>query len=429
MKLLNNEKLIIGYDLSNTYAQISYAYVGSDNVETVSSVAGAEIFSIPTVLCKKEGANQWLYGKEAVRYAAQEQGILVENLLEMAIDGEPVQIEGITYQPVALLTLFVKRSLSLLSQVASPDRIAAVMVTCEKLDNRILEVLGYVMTGLQLKTDKIYFQSHMESFYYYMLHQPEELWAYRTLLCEYRGNFMQVYCMECNKRTRPVVVYIDDNKYPFTSYDPMPEGESLRKDKMERLDEEFLHLLENVCAEQMISAVYLIGEHFTEEWLKGSLRYACRGRRVFQGNNLYSKGACLGILERLADGENDRRYVFLGNDKLKFNVGMKVKRRGQDSYYALLDAGVNWYEAEGTAEFYLQEGNTVELLLTSIIGGKNKMAEIVLDGLPEGACRLRLHLYLKDETRLVVEMEDLGFGVFREATHRVWEEELLLEER
>ena len=429
MKLLNSEKLVIGYDLSDTYAQISYAYVNSDKVETVSTVAGDEIFSIPTVLCKKEGANQWLYGKEAIRYAEENPGILVENLLEMAIDGEPVQIDGSTYQPVALLTLFVKRSLGLLSQIASPDKIAAVMVTCKKLDNKVLEVLGNVMAGLQLKTDRIFFQSHVESFYAYMMYQPQELWAYQTLLCEYRGNSMQVYRMECNKRTRPVVVYIEENSYPFVPYEPVPEQEMLRAEKLERLDEAFLHLLEEVCADRMISSLYLIGENFAEEWLKSSLRFACRGRRVFQGNNLYSKGACYGMLERLEPCENGRSHVFLGKDKLKFNVGMRVKRRGQDSYYALLDAGVNWYEAEGNMEFYLQEGNTLELLLTSIIGGSKKYAEIVLEGLPEGVSRLRLHLYLKDETLLVAEIEDLGFGVFREATHRVWEEELLLTEQ
>lgn len=426
MRLLNNDKIVIGYDLCNSYSQISYAYVDSDKVETVSSVAGAEIFSIPTVLCKKEGSNQWLYGKEAVRYAEENPGILVENLLQLAIDGEPVLIEGVTFQPVALLTLFVKRSMGLLSAIASPDKIVAMVITCEKPDARILEVLGQVFAGLQLKTDRIYFQSHVESFYYYMLHQQEELWSYQTLLCEYRDNYIQVYRMECNRRTKPVVVHIDEARYPFISYEPMPEGDSLRRDKMERMDEELLQLMEGICEDKIISSVYLIGENFTEEWLKGTLRYLCRGRRVFQGNNLYSKGACFGMLERLGESEAGRSHVFLGSDKLKFNIGMRIKRRGQDSYYALLDAGANWYEVEETTEFYLHEGNTVELMLTSIIGGKNKLAEIELEGLPEGVSRLRLHLYLQDERHLVAEITDLGFGEFREATHRVWEEILEL---
>lgn len=424
MKLLHNAKVIVGFDLCDTYAQISYANIDSDSVETLSSVAGAEIYNVPAVLCKKEGVNHWLYGKDAL---AEQGGIVIENLLSLAISGEPIQIEENSYQPEALLTLFCKRCLGMLSQITVPDKIAVLMITCKTMDNRILEVLEQVVAGLGLKTDRIFFQSHTESFYYYMLYQLEELWLRQSLLCEYRDNSILVYRMECNRRTTPVVVYMEEGKYPFTAYEPMPEGEALRKEKMERMDEEFLHLLENICHNQMISSVYLIGEHFSEEWMKESLRYLCKGRRVFQGSNLFSKGACFGILERLKPGEIGKAHVFLGNDKLKTNVGMRILRRGQDSYYALLDAGVNWYEAEENIEFYLQDGNSVELLLTSLIGGQNRLAEITLEGLSEGNSRLQMRLYLKDEKHLVVEVEDLGFGVFRPATHRVWQEELELE--
>ena len=160
--------------------------------------------------------------------------------------------------------------------------------------------------------------------------------------------------------------------------------------------------------------------------MKSSLRYLCKGRRVFQGNNLYSKGACYGMRERLEQSALGKEYVFLGKDKLKTNIGIKVLRRGQASYFALLDAGVNWYEAEASLEFYLQEGNTVELVLTSLIGGNNRLAEITLEGLPEGPGRLGMHLYLEDEKHLIIELEDLGFGVFRPATNRTWREELEL---
>lgn len=426
MKLLNNEKIVVGYDLCDGYSQISYYIADSDNVETLSSVAGSEVFNIPTVLCKREGVNQWFYGKEAIRYAQENQGILIEDLLGLALDGEPIQIEGNSFQPDALLTLFMKRSLGMLSQVSSVDRISAMMITCEKMDYKTLEVLNQVVSNLGLKTDKISFQSHTESFYNYMIHQPEELWRLQTILCEYRENVIRVYRMECNKYTTPIVAFIDEAEYPFVSYEPMPEAESLRADKQRRMDEEFSELLERLCQNQMISSVFLIGEQFSEEWMKESLRYLCKGRRVFQGNNLYSKGACYGMMERLQESDAGKSHVFLGNEKLKFNVGMKILRRGQESYLALLDAGVNWFEAETELEFYLNEGNAVELVLTSLVGRNSKLARIVLEELPEGISRLKIHLYLEDEDHMVVELEDLGFGVFREATHRIWKEEIEL---
>ena len=412
MRLPGSEKVIVGYDLGSKYAQISCYVTGSEEeIRTLSSVAGSSVYTIPLVLSKRQGVNQWFYGSEAIRYAEEEEGILVENLLKLAGDGEPVQIDGATIDPVALLTLFLKRSLGLLSQVTNTERIGALMITCEELDHRMLEVLTAATEGLHLKTDQICFQSHVESFYYYNLYQPEELWRHKTVLCEYGEDSIRTYCMECNRHTTPVVAYMEEREFPF----PIPDS-----------DEKMLEIAEKLCENQMISSVYLIGEAFSRDWMKESLRYLCKGRRVFQGNNLFSKGACYGMMERLTPGEIGKHYVFLGKDKLKSNIGMKILRQGEESYQALLDAGINWYEAKNTMEFYLLEGRAVELLITSLTGRGNRIARIVPEELQEGIIHLRISVEMKDDTHLKVELEDLGFGTFRAATHHIWKEEIEL---
>ena len=412
MRLPGSEKVIVGYDLGNKYAQISCYVTGSEEeIRTLSSVAGSSVYTIPLALSKRQGVNQWFYGSEAIRYAGEEEGILVENLLKLARDGEPVQIDGAPIDPVALLTLFLKRSLGLLSQVTNTERIGALMITCEELDHRMLEVLTAATEGLHLKKDQICFQSHVESFYYYNLYQPEELWRHKTILCEYGDASIRTYCMECNRHTTPVVAYMEEREFPF----PVPES-----------DEKMQEIAKKLCENQMISSVYLIGEAFSRDWMKESLRYLCKGRRVFQGNNLFSKGACYGMMERLTPGENGKNHVFLGKDKLKSNIGMKVLRQGEESYQALLDAGINWYEAKNTMEFYLLEGRAVEILITSLTGKGNRIARIVPEELQEGIIRLRISVEMRDDTHLKVELEDLGFGTFRAATHHIWKEEIEL---
>ena len=412
MRLPGSEKVIVGYDLGNKYAQISCYVTGSEEeIRTLSSVAGSSVYTIPLALSKRQGVNQWFYGSEAIRYAGEEEGILVENLLKLARDGEPVQIDGAPIDPVALLTLFLKRSLGLLSQVTNTERIGALMITCEELDHRMLEVLTAATEGLHLKTDQICFQSHVESFYYYNLYQPEELWRHKTILCEYGDASIRTYCMECNRHTTPVVAYMEEREFPF----PVPES-----------DEKMQEIAKKLCENQMISSVYLIGEAFSRDWMKESLRYLCKGRRVFQGNNLFSKGACYGMMERLTPGENGKNHLFLGKDKLKSNIVMKVLRQGEESYQALLDAGINWYEAKNTMEFYLLEGRAVEILIISLTGKGNRIARIVPEELQEGIIRLRISVEMRDDTHLKVELEDLGFGTFRAATHHIWKEEIEL---
>ena len=422
MGILKSEKLIVGYDLGNDFSQISYAVSADGEVETLSQVAGEQVYNIPTVLCKRRGVNQWFYGKEAIRNAAEQQGILVENLLDLALDGEPILIEDTSFDPVALLTLFFKRSLGMLSQVGTSEKLGALMITCEQLNQRMIEVLNEVIDGLRLKTDRIFFQTHAESFYDYMIRQPRELWTAQTMLFDYRDDTVKIYTLDYNKRTIPIVAFIEESETDFfLPYQGKDEQESLTEAEKQRLDGTFLKLAETACSNRMVSSVFLIGDGFSEEWMKESLRFLCaRGRRVFLGNNLFVKGACHGMQERLQTSEVGKEYVFLGKDKLKANIGMDILRQGESSYLALLDAGVNWYEASHITEFYIQDGNQINIKITPVIGKEVRLDQIVLEDLEGTINRLRAKLYLEAENSLVMEIEDLGFGAFRMPSGRVW---------
>lgn len=434
MGFLNNDKLIVGYDLGNEYCQISYALSEGGEPETLSQVAGAQIYNIPAVLCKRYGTNQWLYGREALRCAEAREGVLVENLATLALDGETVVIDGESFDPVALLALFFKKTLGMLAQINS--RITALMVTCSVLDRRILEVLTHIVESIQIRVNRVAIQSYAESFYCYMLRQPRELWLSPALLFEHRRGEIRVLRMESNRRTTPIVVFVEERRYQFLEYavpeEASGEGENsapaLSQEQKDMLDAAFLRIAEEVCGEDTLGSVFLIGDGFAEDWMKYSLRFLCKGRRVFQGNNLFSKGACVGMQERLLPGEKGKKYVFLGNDKLRANIGMKILRQGEESYYALLDAGVNWYEAERTLEVYLQEGNVLTLLIAPLAGSasekKARSVDIVLEGLSGTIARLRLHFFLKEENCLSAEIQDLGFGEFRVSAGRVWKEEI-----
>ena len=85
-------RILIGYDLGEDYAQISYYLPAGEDVETLAVVAGSEQYSIPMVLCRRGEANQWLYGREAAKAAKAQEGDLVENLLALARKGEEITV-------------------------------------------------------------------------------------------------------------------------------------------------------------------------------------------------------------------------------------------------------------------------------------------------------------------------------------------------
>lgn len=430
---LHNGSVLVGYDLNNDFSQISYCIYGDDSgeVETVATVIGTKQYNIPMVLCKLNGSGKWLYGKDALNSAKEEGAFLVSGLMELARRGKTVTIEEEEFDPVALLALFIKRSLSLLSFITTPENIGAVMFTVDKLDDRMVEVLAKATANLNLKTTRIYFQSHTESFYYFILHQPEELWSYQVLACEHDGKRLKTYRMERNKKTTPIVVLIEEQTYDTLKLPDEADEDEIKTSLYKLADEKFLDILNKQCDERIVSCAYLLGDGFRNDWAKESLRFLCRNRRAFQGNNLFSKGACFGALERIEPSETGKEHIFLGADKLKSNVGMTVLKRGKESYYALLDAGENWYEVHKECEFLLSgEENTISFIITPLTGKRAEIQEIILEGaqVREGAFgRYEMKISMSSAECVELTITDLGFGELFPAAGKVWRKQFEVE--
>ena len=424
--LKNSSKLAVGYDLGDSVSQISYSFLEKAEPETLSTVAGGENYNIPTRLAKRANVNQWFYGKDAIKAAQDGDGVLVENLVSLARKGEPVTIEESTFEPAAMLALFMKRTMSLLATIAPIEKIDVFVVTVDDLDRDMVEILNRAVAGIGLKTDKIYFQSHMESFYFYMISQPRELWIHQVLLYDFVEKNLKTYRLECNKRTTPIVAFIDKQEYETMVREELPEEEAEREAAAERLDKRFMSVVQENERGRIISSAYLIGEGFNGDWAKQSLKELCRNKRVFQGNNLYSKGACVSGVEKINPSENGKTHVFLGNEKLKSNIGMKVLRQGEESYLALLDAGINWFEVAKECEFILESDNTFSILITPLNGKQIQEIILHMDGLlerPEKTTRIHMKIYMNGEHKAVVELTDMGFGDLFPATGQTWIEE------
>ena len=107
-------------------------------------VAGTQQYNIPTVLCKRTGVNQWIYGREALIVAEAKEGIIVDNLFSGAIEGKKTVIEGVEYDMLTLLTLFVKKCFGLFYMIAPSDKIEVLMFTARKSDDRVIEIVKQI---------------------------------------------------------------------------------------------------------------------------------------------------------------------------------------------------------------------------------------------------------------------------------------------
>ncbi len=109
---------------------------------------------------------------------------------------------------------------------------------------------------------------------------------------------------------------------------------------------------------------------------------------------------------------------------------MNVLRRGKESYYALLDAGENWYEVHKECEILLPgEENVLSFLITPLTGKRAKSQDIILDDAPvrEGAFgRYAIEIRMLSAECVEATIEDIGFGEFFPASKKTWKKQFMV---
>ncbi len=400
------DKVYIGIDINDRYAMISYYQLNMAEPETVSTIAGSEYYQIPTLLAKRKNLGQWYYGDDARKMAKTSEVICVDSLLKRAVGGENIRIEDESYEAWELLAHFIKKLMDLPQKLGNVSTCDRLILSVERLSRANMEVFWKIAPKLGLLPEQFMVIDHKESFYYFALSQPENLWIHDVYLFENDGRNVHYYGLKRNTRTTPQVVSIKESiKTPL-------EGNK---------DEEFLGLLHKAFENQIITTVYLVGEGFEGGWMKDSLTYICRGRRAFMGNNLYSKGACYAGF--LRDNQENWNCIYMGENEMKFNLSLKIRDKGEVSFYTLISAGKNWFETKGECEVILSGSGEIDFW-KQLPNSREAVIETLeltdLPSRPERTTRLRITATPVSDEKIEVKIRDLGFGEIYRSTDKVW---------
>lgn len=405
----------LGIDLDNDNAVISYFQLNMKEPETVSTVAGSEVYQIPLILAKKRGIGQWFIGEEAKRLALLQGEEAVSGLLQAALAGKEFFIEGETYKAQELLALYIKKLVYLAGKLGNPVIPDFLVITLEQLSREVTELFLQVAERIGIPEGKLTLIDRRESFYYFAFSQQKELWLHDVCLFDNRGD--EVWCrrLERDQRTMPQLVTISEEQ---------------RNIDRANKDASFLKIVSEVTGGHIVSAVYLTGDGFDGEWMKESLSFLCKGRRVFMGKNLYSKGACYAAARKCMTEENSWQFVYMGDNEMKVNVSLKVQSQGKTEFFTLISAGDNWYETVGECEVLLDGSNEIDFWLQLPNSKEAKIEKLTLADLPERpprTTRLRIKAQPVSDMEVKIRIKDLGFGEIFKSSDKTWEYMMSLE--
>ena len=408
----NSSGAYVGIDISSRSTVLSIYNSNMEEPATVSTVLGEENYSIPTVLAKKLGMGQWFFGEEALLKSRTKEAVLVDELYNLALRDEQVLVDGQNYYARDLLVIYFNKLFSIPGPMAAMSEIEKLVVCTPQISIEVMELMNYVVGKLGIDSNKLTIIDRNECFYYYALSGKPELFLYSVALFDYSGNNMVSCIMNRNQATRPQLITLDVVNHG---------------DITENKDEMFDAIIAETFGSKLFSAVYLVGDGFDGEWMKLSLTRLCKGRKVFLGKNLYSKGACYAGF--IKDGKRDWPFIFIGDNDLKLNLSIKVLENNNLRFLTLIDAGESWYDAKGECEvildgepeleFYLQrpesrEVHTEILELTDIPKRENRTT------------RLRIEASPISDVAVSIAITDLGFGEISPSSGKSWEHTISL---
>ncbi len=402
----------LGIDISARSTVLSIYKSNMDEPATVSTVLGEENYAIPTVLAKRNNMGQWYFGDEAISKSRVKEAFLIDDLFNLALKDQQIFIDGDNYSSRDLMVIFFNKLFSIPGPMAALGEIEKLVICVEQINLEVMELMNYVTSKLKIDTKKLMLIDRNECFYFYALSGKLELFLYNVALFDYSGSNMISCVMNRNQSTRPQLITLDVVNHG---------------DINENKDEMFDGIIADTFGSKLFSSVYLVGDGFDGDWMKVSLSRICKGRKVFLGKNLYSKGAC--YAGYVKDGRRDWPFIFIGDNDLKLNLSLKILENNVMKFLTLIDAGESWYDAKGECEVILDGEPELEVYIQRPESREAHTEVLELTDLPKRenrTTRLRIEARPISDVAVSIVITDLGFGEISPSSGKSWEHTISL---
>lgn len=266
------KQLCVGLDLGNEYSQISCFHPRTGELETIGNKTTDAFFLIPTCVLAGKRRHEWMFGREAFDNQEQEGTFFFDNLLGKEEIECQIWNERVT--KVDVLTIFLKKTLMLLSKYYPEPFIKRLVVTMESEEEVLKQLVYQALHNLGIEEDRAFVESYTESFEYYALSQKQELWSREIGLFDFNRRGCVFKQIHINRNCQPYALYCET-----TDLSHLISYEMLTEKKEGEVAELFFEVASKQLFDQDIATLYFTGEGFLSKWSDTVLTKLCMGRR------------------------------------------------------------------------------------------------------------------------------------------------------
>ena len=431
-------QLYLGLDLGPEYTQLSYYNADTREPESVYHEEAKDTYMLPNIMFysayhKRMGDNQndcykfidlsgWCVGARASAYRFEDKGTIVDGIYESTLKNENIEVEGRGYKASDLMVKMLMLHIKQFTDTLGGFVIKRLTVTVADTDPRIIQAVRGLKTALRLSHDQFNIVSHLDSGLCYIFAQPEPLRNNSVGLFDFGRAGLDFYRIDMTRKY-PLIVTTQHINY----HDKM----NLRRFGRyhEDMDETFADIVKECTEQVFISSVFLTGLGFSENWMKQSATVLCQGRRVFVGQNIYTKGACYRSLGGVYT-ESLSRYFIDTEQTVKTNIGINLMDE-KNTFWPIVYGGLEWFNTRGRVVVFLDDTRRIQIVYQDILTEEEYIETIEIYGLPARPPKttklsIEVEYYGADKGAIVI--RDMGFGNLYPTTNKIYRKEFDISE-
>lgn len=412
-----NRTLFVGIDLGKDITQMNcFDFTTYEPVPVGRKLGGERVYEIPTALAVDPERGEWYWLDE--EYAKKDGVICLKYLLADVMREETITVGRYSVESYQVLKRFIVKLLSILKEYYPTEMIRKLVITVAKKEKRLVDYLIGICEEIGIPKNGLVIQNYRQSYMYYALSQPKELWHNNVGLFELEDNKLFYSQIDIDRKTVPYIVGVTQRD--------LTEGidwEELAEEGDAHISYAFLNAANTVLHKQLVTTVYVTGKGFDREWASEALQELCTGRRVFRGQNLFTKGACYAARELSGEGRLEQ-CLFLDEDMIACNVLIRVYKDAAMQDIMLAKAGMLWSEVDNSIDVIPDEEDEIQIIIQDVLKHETKAHMLSLSGFADRGnkmTRFTIRIRFADNANCIVTLKDNGFGEFCPSSNRVWE--------
>ncbi len=411
----------IGMDLCSDFTQLSYYNDIKREPESVSQLNNKETYLMPNILFYSTDTEHWYVGGEASEARFSENGTVVDGIFENLSSDEVLTIAGKEYNYKELFKMMVKLHIDSFLYRYEAAEVKKLVISVDDYSPLIFQLLEGLHAELGIDKESVEITSHLDSGLYYIFNQPSELWNNSVALYDYSADGLNYYRIDISKNKDPKTINVIHEDYTSQM--------SLSKfgNDTYQMDLDFSKIAEYEGKKAYISAVFLTGVGFSNKWMKKSTNVLCQGRRVFVGQNIYTKGACY----RAVGGEYKAFYddFFVETkENVLSDIGITLDDEA-DTFVPIITGGKQWYNTHGKLNVILDDTDSITIIYRNHKTGEEKRETVRIHGLPKRpnkTTKVSLEVEFDSPHEGAVIVRDLGFGKLYPTTNKIYRKEFII---